>query len=87
LNCCVVDKDVYLSKLLGGLAHTVRRTRIKKVAAEGRNSTVRISQLYLDGNVSERHLIARNEQQVGSMRGQLLGTQPTQAPACPRDDG
>jgi hypothetical protein len=66
--------NVDLSKLIGGLAHTLRRIRTTKVAAEDRYFTARVSHLYVDGNVSERHLIARDEQQIGSMRGQLAGT-------------
>jgi hypothetical protein len=73
LNCSVVEKNVDVSELMGGLAHTLRRIRISEVAAEGRYLTARVFKLYLDGNVSERRFIARNEQQIGSMRGQLAG--------------
>ena len=64
-------------KLIGGLAHTLRRIRITEIAAERCHFTARVFHLYLDGNVGERHLIARDEQQIDTMRGKLASTQPT----------
>jgi hypothetical protein len=52
----------------------LRRIRITEIAAERRHFTARVFHLDLDGSVGERHLIARDEQQIGTMRGQLAST-------------
>jgi hypothetical protein len=70
----VVDKNVDPSELIGGLAHTSRSIRITEIAAKRRHFTARVFQLYLGGDVSECHLIARDEQQIGAMRGKLAST-------------
>jgi hypothetical protein len=87
LNHGIVDKNVHRSQLLGGLAHISRSLRITEVAAEGGYSTSQALRSYLAGDIGERRLIARDQQQIGAMRGKLVSTKPTQAAACSRDEG
>ena len=76
LNRGVVDQDVDPSGLIRGLTHMLRRIRITEIAAERHYFTVGVFRLYLGGNVGERNLIARDEQQIGTMRSKLAGAQP-----------
>jgi hypothetical protein len=61
LHRSVVDKDVNLSKLMGGLTHKFGRIRTTEIAAEDCYFTAFMFRLYFGGHVSERCLIARNE--------------------------
>ena len=70
----------------GGLAQTLRRIRFTEIAGEGRYLTARLCHFYLGSNVSERRAIARHEQQVSTVRGELAGAQLTEAAARSRDD-
>ena len=74
MNRGVVHKDVDLSELIGGLPYTFRRIRITEIAAECRHFTARVFHLRLDSNVSERGLIAGDEQQIDTMSCKLAGT-------------
>jgi hypothetical protein len=55
--------------LIGGLAHTSRSIWITEIAAERCHFAARVFLLYLGGSARERHLTARDEQQIGAMRG------------------
>jgi hypothetical protein len=77
LNRSIVDKNADRSQPLGGLAHIQRSLRISEIAAESRQGTSRAFRLYLDSSIRKRHLIARDQQQIGTMGGKLTSTKPT----------
>jgi hypothetical protein len=59
--------------MIDGVVHTLRRIQITEIAAQ-RCYLTGVFQLDLGGNVGERHLIARDEQQIGTMRGKFAST-------------
>jgi hypothetical protein len=77
LNSGIVDENTNWLQPLGGLANVSRSLSIAEIAGKDCHSTLRAFRPYLAGGINKRRLIARDQQQIGAMRGQLASTQPT----------
>src|SRR5262249_21230272 len=87
LNGGVVDEDIDRALPLDGLAHVLWSVWITEITAERHHSSALAFRPYLTSDLGKCWLIARDEQQIGAMRGKLLSTKPSQTAARSCDDG